>query len=132
MKSINIKFPLEDDKEKNNLFALNYVTKNALVSDLKLLLYTKKGQRYYMSNYGTNLEKFIFQPQDDTTEEQILADLRQSVRDYMPQITIARVQFFTNEDEAYRELLDNELRIKIDFTYTDDVFSDNGTVELTF
>jgi len=132
MKSINIKFPLEDDKEKNNLFALNYVTKNALVSDLKLLLYTKKGQRYYMPDFGTNLEKFLFQPQDNTTEEQIIADLRQAVRDYMPEITIAKVQFFTNEDESYKELEDNELRLLINFTYADDVFSDSGTIELAF
>lgn len=132
MKSINIKFPLEDDKEKNNLFLLNYVTKNALVSDLKLLLYTKKGQRYYMPDYGTNLEKFIFEPEDQTTEDQIIADLRQSVRDYMPEITINTVNFYTNENEGYSELKDNELRVLVGFTYADDVFSDSGTVELTF
>ncbi len=88
MKSINIKFPLEDDKEKNNLFMLNYVTKNALISDLKLLLLTKKGQRYYMPDFGTNLVKYIFQPEDNTTEEEIIADLRKAVRDFMPEITI--------------------------------------------
>lgn len=132
MKSINIKFPLEDDKEKNNLFVLNYVTKNALVSDLQLLLYTKKGQRYYMPDYGTNLEKFIFEPEDTTTEDQIIADLRQSVRDYMPEITINTVNFYSKVDDGYSELQDNELRVKIGFTYADDVFSDSGTVELTF
>src|SRR5258706_2372423 len=132
MKSINIKFPIEDDKEKNNLFMLNYVTKNALVSDLKLLLLTKKGQRYYMSDYGTNLEKFIFEPEDKTTEDQIIADLRQSVRDYMPEITIDTVNFFTNVDIGYSELEDNELRVLVKFTYADDVFSDSGTVELIF
>lgn len=132
MKSINIKFPLEDDKDKNNLFMLNYVTKNALISDLKLLLLTKKGQRYYMPDYGTNLEKYIFQPEDSTTEEEIIADLRKAVRDFMPEITITRVQFFTNAEEAYKELSDNELRILINFTYSDDVFSDAGQIELTF
>lgn len=132
MKSINIKFPLEDDKDKNNLFALNYVTKNALVSDLKLLLLTKKGQRYYMPDYGTNLEKYIFQPQDSTTEDEIIADLRKAVRDFMPAIAINTVDFYTNVDEGYTELQDNELRIKIKFTYSDDVFSSDGEIELNF
>lgn len=131
-KSINIKFPIEDDKEKNNLFMLNYVTQNALVSDLQLLLYTKKGQRYYMPDYGTNLEKFIFEPKDETTEDEILADLRQAVRDYMPEISIDTVSFFTNESSGYEDLSDNELRVLISFTYKDDVFADSGTVELTF
>lgn len=132
MKSINIKFPLEDDKEKNGLFMLNYVTKNALISDLKLLLLTKKGQRYYMPDYGTNLEKYIFQPEDGTTETEIIADLRQAVRDFMPEISISSVNFFTNSDAGYNDLDDNELRVLISFTYADDVFSDNGTIELTF
>ena len=132
MKSINIKFPLEDDKEKNNLFMLNYVTKNALVSDLKLLLLTKKGQRYYMPDYGTNLEKYIFQPEDNTTEEEIIADLRKAVRDFMPEITINTVNFFTKEDDGYTDLNDNELRIIIKFTYADDVFSDAGEITLNF
>lgn len=132
MKSINIKFPLEDDKEKNGLFMLNYVTKNALISDLKLLLLTKKGQRYYMPDYGTNLQKYIFQPEDGTTETEIIADLRQSVRDFMPEISISSVNFFTNSDNGYNDLEDNELRVLISFTYADDVFSDNGTIELTF
>lgn len=132
MKSINIKFPLEDDPEKNNLFKLNYVTKDALVSDLKLLLQTKKGQRYYMSDYGTNLDKFIFQPEDGITQDEIIADLRESVRNYMPEIAITTVNFYTNVDDDYKDLSDNEIRVIIGFTYTDDVFSDNGTIELTF
>ena len=132
MKSINIKFPLEDDKEKNNLFMLNYVTKNALISDLKLLLLTKKGQRYYMPDYGTNLEKFIFQPEDNTTKDEILADIRKSVRDYMPTITINNVDFFTNANEEYKDLKDNEMRVMIKFTYSDDVFSDAGEITLNF
>lgn len=132
MKSINIKFPLEDDKDKNNLFMLNYVTKNALISDLKLLLLTQRGQRYYMPDFGTNLQKYLFQPQDNTTEEEIIADLRKAVREYMPEITITKVEFYTKQDEGYTELQDNELRILISFTYADDVFSDAGQIELNF
>jgi phage baseplate assembly protein W len=132
MKSINIRFPLEDDVEKNSLFMLNYVTKNALVSDLKLLLLTKKGQRYYMPDYGTNLEKFIFQPEDEITEDEIITDLRDSVREYMPEIAITSVNFYTKQDAGYEDMEDNEIRVSIKFTYSDDVFSDNGTVDITF
>lgn len=132
MKSINIKFPLEDDIEKNNLFMLNYVTKNALVSDLKLLLLTKKGQRYYMPDYGTNLEKFIFQPEDGITQDEIISDLRDAVRNYMPEISITSVNFYTNQDDGYNDMKDNEIRVSIKFTYADDVFSDSGTVDITF
>lgn len=132
MKSINIKFPLEDDQEKNNLFRMNFVTKDALVSDLKLLFYTKKGQRYYMPDYGTNLEKFLFEPKDNTTENDIIQDLKQSVKKYMPNITINNVAFYTNVDEGYQDLDETEIRVLIGFTYSDDAFSDSGTIDLTF
>lgn len=132
MKSINIKFPIEDDKEKNNLFMLNYVTKNALISDLKFLLKTKKGQRYYMPDFGTNLTKYIFEPQDDLTEREITEELRKDVRDYLPQVTIKTVEFYRNTDAGYEDLDDQEIRVMIPFTYLDDVFSYGGTVELTY
>ena|SRR5579859_2355539 len=131
MKSINIKFPLVDDPEKNGLFKLNYVTKDALVSDLYLLFLTKKGQRYYMPDYGTNLEKFIFDPEDSVTEKDIVDDLKTAVGKYMPNITINNVSFFQKTDVGYEDLQDNEIRILIAFTYADDVFSDTGTIDIT-
>ena len=132
MKSINIQFPIKDDPATNNLFLLNYITKDALVSDLQLLLYTKKGQRYYMPDYGTNIEKFLFDPETKDTENKIIADIRESVRTYMPEVTINSVAFYTNQDVGYNDLQDNELRISIDFTYSSDVFSDSGTIVLSF
>lgn len=132
MKSINIKFPLEDDTEKNNLFKMNSVTKDALVSDLTLLFKTKRRQRYYMPDYGTNLEKHLFQPKDDITEDEIVQDLKEAVRRYMPSITINGVSFFTNVDAGYEDLDETEIRVRIFFTYTDDAFSSAGSIDLTF
>ncbi len=132
MKTINIKFPLQDDAEKNNLFKLNSVSKDALVSNLTLLFKTKKGQRYYMSGYGTNLEKHLFQPKDDITKDDIISDLRESVRNYMPEITINNVEFNTSDTLGYEDLLETEISIMVFFTYSDDVFSDQGSVELKF
>lgn len=132
MKSINIQFPLTDDTEKNKLFKLNYVSKDAIISNLMFLFKTKRGQRYYMSDFGTNLEKHLFQPKDDITQDDIIEDLKESVRKFMPQITINNVSFFTNENSGYEDLDDSELTIIVSFTFSDDVFSNQGTIELTF
>jgi phage baseplate assembly protein W len=132
MKSINIKFPIEDDPEKNRLFKMTLTTKDAIQSDLMLLFKTKKGVRYYMYDYGTNLEKFIFQPDDNVTENEIIEDLRQSVRSYMPNVQIDTVKFYNNESKGYEDLEDNEIRVQIFFTYTDDAFRDTGKIEITY
>jgi len=133
MQAINIKFPLEDDVEKNVLFKQNYVSKDALVSNLLLLLLTDEGERFYMSDYGINLRKYIFEPKDGVTEAEVTEEIKNRVRQFIPQLTINRVQFFhADEDIDGNPLMENEVNVHIDFTYGNDVFSDQGSVEITF
>jgi phage baseplate assembly protein W len=132
MNTINIAFPLADDKEKNRLFELNAVSKDALTSNLLLLLLTKKGERYYLPDYGTNLEKFLFEPKDNITEDSIQEEIRETVKKYIPQLNIKGINFIGRIDEEDGSLVaDNEVRVQVDFTYTEDVFSSVDRLELT-
>jgi hypothetical protein len=76
MSSINIKFPLQDDNETGFLFKTNKLSIDAIKSDLLLLMLTQKGERYYNPDYGTNLKKFIFEPNDDLTEFDIKEEIK--------------------------------------------------------
>lgn len=129
---INIKFPLQDDVEKNRAFKMTLTTKDALTSDLLLLLLTQKGQRYYEPDYGTNLLQYIFEPKDNLTITDIEAEIKETVKAYIPQVTIARIQFFEDYDDAGRKIGDNELKVVINFTYSEDTFIEKGTLELNF
>ena len=131
MVSINIRFPLEDDNEKGKLFRLNDVTKDALTSNLVLLLLTSKGERYYNPNYGTNLLKYIFEPKDNLTLSDIEEELRLTVKEFIPQLNIDSISFFENEDELGNPINDNEINIRIDFTFNEDVFSEQHSLTLT-
>ena len=131
MNSINIKFPLTDDKSKNRLFQLNNVTKDALVSNLMLLLLTEKGERYYQPDYGVNIRRYIFEPNDGLTQSDIEGEIRDTVKNFIPELTISRVQIFTNEDEEASNLKDNQVSVVVDFKYSEDVFSETGRLELT-
>ena len=131
MASINIRFPLEDDNEKNRLFQLNDVTKDALTSNLVLLLLTAKGERYYQPNYGTNLLKYVFEPKDSLTISDIEEELRLTVKEFIPQLNIDRVQFFTDVDDQGDPVGDNQINVLIDFTFSEDVFSEQGQLTLT-
>lgn len=132
-KAINIKFPLVDDVEKNILFKQNNVSKDALVSNLLLLLLTEEGERFYMSDFGINLKKYLFQPNDGITESEVTQEIRDRVKRFIPQLTITKVQFYRiDRDENNDPLMENEITAKINFTYDNDTFSDPGTVEITF
>lgn len=89
--SINIKFPIEDDVIKKTMVKVNILTKNAVSSNLMLLLLTEKGSRYYMPEYGTNLLKYIFEPIDDITIADIEDDIRTTVKHYISEIDIVKI-----------------------------------------
>lgn len=132
MNFINIKFPLDDDVDKNKAFRMNSVTKEALSSNLLLLLLTKKGERYYLPNYGTNLIQYLFEPKDNLTITEIEAELKETVKTFIPEVTITNVQIFNEFDDNNVEIKENELRVHIDFTYTEDTFIEKGRLELNF
>ena len=128
----NIKFPIEDDVVRNRFFSMTTTTKNALASNLLLLLLTQKGERYYMPDYGTNLLKFIFEPNDDDTVDDLKQDLNKTISTYIPQLTIDRIIFKRNEDIDGNPISESELSVKINFTYREDTFSETGEIELNF
>lgn len=131
MKSINIKFPLEDDKVKNGLFEMNNVTKDALTSNLLLLLLTEKGERYYQPEYGVNIRRYIFEPNDGKTQSDIQEEIRDSVKRFIPELTISGIRIITSQDEEGATLNDNQANVIVDFKYSEDVFSETGRLELT-
>lgn len=130
--SINIKFPLSDNKETNSFFKLNNTTKDALKSDLILLLTVRKGQRFYMPDYGTDLIKFIFEPDDILTAQSIEEDIKATVSRFIPQLTISAVLFNSQVDADGNELGENEISVDIKFKYANDALSQTNSLNLIF
>jgi len=128
--TINIKFPLEDDVTLNNAFQLNTTSKNAYSSDLLLLLLTQKGERYYDIEYGTNLIRFIFEPNDTLTESYIKEEIITSVKQYIPNLTIKNIQFLTINDDP--SISENQINVKIFFSYDEGFFTDSNEITITF
>lgn len=123
MKYINIKFPIEDDPVNNFLFNRNATTKEALTSNLTLLLLTNKWERYFNPLYGTDLLRFIFEQNDNNVRIEIENEIRTAVSRYIPKLTINNVQFA--EPDSGEE---NNLNILINFTYSDDVYSETDVL----
>ncbi len=129
MKTYNIKFPLTDNVVTNTFFELNSVTKNSLSSDLMLLLLTQKGERWYEPRYGTNLLKYIFEQNDSLTTDGIEEEIKNTVNLYIPALTIDKVDFIYPTDNEEDQ---NQLVVNVRFTYSEDVFSEQSTLSITF
>lgn len=132
MITYNIRFPIKDDVQKNRFVSMTQITKEALTSDLLLLLLTEKGERYYEPNYGTNLLKYIFEPNDSITATEIEQEIKRTVKLYIPTLTINKIQFNRFKDDNDLEIPQNQLNVKIKFTYSENAFTETGELDLNF
>jgi len=123
-KYINIDFPFKDSPN-GYYFKLNDNDKDAIKSDLLHLLLTNKGERLYMPDFGSDLRKFIFEPNDSITHDQIKDNLNETIKRYIPNLLINSISF---RNDAIEELIIVELR----YTVTEGTFSSSDTVELIF
>ena len=132
MITYNIKFPINDDLSTNTYFLMTQVTKDAFSSDLLLLLLTQKGERYYEPDFGTNLLKYIFEPNDTLTSDDVEEEIRNTVSAYIPALKITKITFNWNVDDSGQPISENQVNVNIQFTYTEDSFSEQGNIDLNF
>ena len=132
MITYNIKFPLNDDLSTNTFFLMTQVSKDAFSSDLLLLLLTQRGERYYEPDYGTNLLKYIFEPNDNITATDVEREIKNTVSKYIPNLKINTINFNWNLDDNGQPISENQLNVTIQFTYTEGSFSETGQLDLNF
>ena len=121
---INIDFPFRDSP-KGFYFKLNETDADAIRSDLLHLLLTNKGERLYMPDFGSDLRKYIFEPNDQITHDKIKDSLNETIKKYIPNLLVNEITFRTDEIE---ELIIVDLK----YTVTDGTFSKSDNVVLTF
>ena len=63
--------------------------KELVKSDLLYHIFTKKGERVMMPDFGTNLQDLVFEPNDPITRNQILNEI-QAVIDQDPRVELIR------------------------------------------
>ena len=122
MKNINIIFPFRESNV-GDFVKLSVTDDEAIRADLMHLILTQKGTRFYLPEFGTNLLKFIFEPNDGITLAGIKQEIRDVVTRYLPNLKIDNVSVEQSEDVVYAAL------VRIDYTVTDDVFETNDFIE---
>ena len=132
MNSYNITYPFKDDNEINTFLQMNQVSKDSYSSNLLLLLLTQKGERYYESDYGTNLLKYIFEPNDQLTSTQVEEEIRNTVALYIPEVQITSVNFYWNENDEGQPIPETQLNVNIQFVYAEGSLTEQGSIDLNF
>lgn len=120
-KYINIRYPFKNS-EKGFFLELNDDDSDAIKSDLLHLILTRKGQRLYNPNFGTDLLKFIFEPEDGMTLNGIREEITSVIKLYLPKLQVDEI---TIEDSTE---IEHVAVVTIKYTITDDVFSTKDIV----
>lgn len=120
---LGIKFPLTDNNQNGLFIDLASNSKELIKSNLMHLLFTKKGDRLRMPDFGTNLLQFIFQPKDNTTIVGIKLEIQESVRKYIPNVIINDLKVENTKDNEKSEL-SNGYQVTVDYYISDLKVSD--------
>jgi phage baseplate assembly protein W len=112
---INITYPFKNSP--NGFFLnLNSTDAEAIKSDLMHLLLTRKGQRLYNPDFGTNLLKYIFEPEDNMSFEALKDEVTNTIKKYLPKLSVKSITVTQSEDSEYAAV------IRLDYVITDNVF----------
>jgi len=140
-----INFPFRDSYD-GNYFDLSNTNDEEIRTDLVHLLLTRKGTRYYLPDFGTRLYEFIFEPMDGPTFSEIESEIRESVQEYLPNLTITKISVtdasteetdkgtYVSEDDTrvFRVPniadLEHTAKVKIDYIISDNVFNQSDFV----
>jgi phage baseplate assembly protein W len=120
-KHINIQYPFKDSK-RGFFLELNDNDNDAIKSDLLHLILTRKGERFYNPEFGTDLLRFIFEPEDGITLSHIKEEITNVIKRYLPKLDITNISV-DQSDENYHAAV-----VRIDYNITDNVFTTSDFV----
>ena len=83
----------------NGVFTPLYTELNQAYANLKNLIQTIPGDRFYHPSYGCNLMNVIFEPSSMELKEYINNTIQQSILKWLPYLTITSLDIETAEDD---------------------------------
>ena len=96
-----IKYPFTMDNGDGIFLDVNETMIDGVKSQLLHLLFTPKGQKLRDQNFGTDLVKYIFNPSDSETFNDIKTEITSQVSKYIPSIEFRDVTIHKSETDDY-------------------------------
>lgn len=131
-KTYGVNFPFYDG-DNGDFLKLTETPESEIKANLIHLLLTKKGSRYYLPDFGTNLYQYIFDQLDDITIGKIEDEIIDAVEKYIPNLTIDKIdieRFYDQIEFVDNEELQHTIKINLDYTINSRTFQSTGTATL--
>ena len=110
-----IKFPFTKDNNDEIFLDLNQNFVDKAKSDMFHAIFTPKGQRVRMPDFGTDLIKFIFEENTKTTWDKIRDEITAVTEKYVPTVNVTDVELYTECED------DHQVFVTVKFTVTNGI-----------
>ena len=97
-----IKYPFNNESKYSFYLDLNETYEDKMKSELLHIIFTPKGQRYRMPDFGTDVIKYLFEPNDSETWVAIKNEIRGQVSKYLPRISFKDINLYIDEENENR------------------------------
>ena len=110
---MGIKYPFTSEGFQNFYIDANSSIKEKVRSQLMHIVFTPKGQKIRDPEFGTDLIKFIFEPNDSVTWESVKNEVTESVKRWATNIIINDIQVVKNEEN------EAEIYVRLDYSLSE-------------
>ena len=111
-KYFDIKYPFTNDCIEKYELDLNKSRKEMITSQILHLIFTPKGQRLRLPDYGTDLIRYIFEPNDKSTWENVKNEIFSAVTKWIDGVSLDNIQVTSSESG-------DDIYVRIDYTVTE-------------
>lgn len=123
-----ITYPFSDDSDLNTLFDMNETRLESIKSMVLHIIFTSKGQRIRQPEFGTDLIKYIFDPNGGITLGNVKDEIRRQISFYLPEVSFNNIKI--NNGSEIGE--DNTIFVEVDYSVKSNgsVSNHNVTVKI--
>ena len=115
-----IKFPFTKENNDEVFLDLNQNFVDKAKSDMFHAIFTPKGQRVRMPDFGTNLIQFIFEENDQMTWDKVRDEISATTEKYVPSVKVTDVMVYTECDDDHRSYVTIKFTVTNGITTTDE------------
>lgn len=119
-----IKYPFSEESDRLTFFDLDETKNDGIKSKILHIIFTPKGQRLRRPDFGTDLIRFIYEPNDGETWDMIKNQIRTQISMYLPEVTFNDILIIRNDEED-----EHGIFVQVDYTVqTNGEISQNKTL----
>jgi len=115
---IGIDLPIRRDSELDGFFASTSTTIEAVKNNIRNLLQTEEGERFFQPNLGIGLRKLLFEHITQSNLIGIQDAILDKIEFWLPFVEVRDIQVLSKESETSIGV--NEIRVKILFNIVQD------------